>query len=145
MTKKIAKRWFNFFAKEEITRADNQPYLSPRLFLFRCRWFSIMVHRFVGNDDLCLHDHPWHFATFILWGGYWETFQTPEGQQTKWRRPFSMHWYPAEHVHRIELEGGRPALTFVITLQKIRNWGFHTPSGWIWHGNYYHKTHCPDG
>lgn len=59
------------FKRERIPRHNNRPYLE-RLLIFRCKWFSVMLHRFIGSDDECTHDHPWPFWTWLVKGGYWE-------------------------------------------------------------------------
>lgn len=61
----------SFMKFERIPRHNDQPYLD-RWIIFRCRWFGILLHKFIGSDDECLHDHPWWFFVWILKGGYWE-------------------------------------------------------------------------
>src|SRR4051794_40321026 len=79
------KMKWTFWKWQSITRADERPYLV-RLIVFRCPWFACYLHWFHGNDDACLHDHPWGFISFILAGGYWET--TPRGR--RWYGPGSL-------------------------------------------------------
>ena len=53
--------------------AENEsPIYLIRWSLFTCRWFAIKLHRILLSDDDCMHDHPWSFTSFVLWGGYIE-------------------------------------------------------------------------
>jgi hypothetical protein len=65
------------------------------------------LHRFVRPEPhVHPHDHPWHFETTILSGGYVEEVFTflPDG---RWRSEFvervagSRHRIEASHIHRI--------------------------------------------
>ena len=57
---------------EVITRADGRVYLR-RWRLWRGRFFSVCLHRFMAPDESeCAHDHPWPFVSLVLWGGYVE-------------------------------------------------------------------------
>lgn len=147
-----------FFEYQPITRADGQPYLY-RWLLFRCPLFSVMVHKFVGSDDACTHDHPWPFRTFILAGGYWEWIGCSEQEAAKhkhatlgsdgtwqyrrWVGPGASKFAPADRRHRVELDKGRPAWSLVVTGRKTRSWGFWTPFGWVHWTKYSHVQHCP--
>lgn len=45
------------------------PYI--RRYVLDLGLFSIRLHRWYDDDDQrALHDHPWWFATLILWGSY---------------------------------------------------------------------------
>ncbi len=87
---------------------------------------KVFLHRFHRSDsDAALHDHPWDFWSFILWGGYYE--ETPTG--TKWHRPLSLLKRPAEWRHRVVLTPGWRAWTLIWTGNKRRSWFFHCPKG----------------
>lgn len=114
---------------KHIGRADGTPYLQ-RITLLKNRFFSVKIHRFVRSDaELCLHDHPWPFASFVLWRGYFE--HTESG--VRWRGPGSLAIRPAKHRHRVLLRkrGGKqlPAVTLFITGPRSRRWGFYTSKG----------------
>jgi hypothetical protein len=109
--------------------------LLIRHVLFKSGPLSVYLHEFNrGDNDRCLHDHPWHFLVVILAGGYSETMA--DGK-TYWRRPGSILWRPARTAHRVDLPAGRRAWSLVIVGRKRRDWGFFTPSGWRkWAPNY---------
>lgn len=121
--------------------------------LYMRRWrfrkdntWGFRLHNILKSDeDRELHDHPFTFITFILWGGYWE--HLADGSRT-WHGMFSCLKRPATTLHRLELapewrketdERGititvkreRPAWTFVLRSRYFREWGFQTPTGWI--------------
>jgi hypothetical protein len=102
-------------------------YLT-RYTLFKTRWFNVYLHQFHrGDADPELHDHPWHFASLILAGGYFEQMH----YGTFWRRPGQLLLRPARTAHRVILRAGHPAWSLVVTSRKVREWGFWTPGGWV--------------
>ena len=98
-----------------------------RYFLFRTKWFSIYIHRFLLSDDEVPHDHPFSFWTYVVDGGYiekrWEMIRVlniaPRNSEmfevtseTKWlgrelvdvnRKPGSWAFRNKESVHRVVL------------------------------------------
>lgn len=116
-----------------------------RFDVFKSRLLSIYVHEFYRSDkDRCLHDHPWHFLTFILKDGYIEEMYlypdhisklhepTNDRQRTSYyRRPRSILWRPARTAHRILLIPGSHPWSLVFVGPKVRAWGFHSLAGWI--------------
>lgn len=128
-----------FWQWEFITRDDKTPYLD-RLHIFSCRWFSILLHKFRSSDDACLHNHPWHYMSVILKGGYWEITEHVRDNQVVrdklWYPVGSILFRRAAHTHRIELDPERPATTLILHGWKTRPWGFFTPKGWVPHREY---------
>lgn len=60
------------FAHRIIPNCDGDPYLF-RWYVFKSRWVSLFVHKFVRSDeDRALHDHPWAFLVIPIWRGYVE-------------------------------------------------------------------------
>jgi hypothetical protein len=112
-----------------ITRNDGDVYLV-RYNLFQCRWFTVKFHKILKSDDACLHDHPWAFMSLILWGGYVEHVEDEKGRKTsKIYHPLNLLLRKAKHRHRLEIH--QPCYTLVITLNRVRQWGFWTRSGWV--------------
>ena len=145
----------NIIKKKIIKTDDNEDYLI-RYTLFNCKHFSIKIHKILKSDDMCLHDHPWKFYSFIIKGGYWEytplvnqhktdvsnTYNGVDSQK-KWYGQFSFLVRPAHWIHRLEIPENSYVLTFVITLKKTKNWGFFTPNyGFINFRNYNSNEHC---
>jgi hypothetical protein len=106
-----------------------------------------------SDDDRALHDHPFHFLTFILKGGYYEYLA--DGSKT-WHGPGSVLWRPAKTAHRIDLKQKAvepsslgvvstwppelaPAWTLVFRSRYFREWGFHTKAGWIHNSQFIQK------
>ena len=116
-------------------RQDNEPYLE-RYYLFlkdrKLFPFNVFLHKFLKSDPDDLHDHPWGYFTFILWGGYYE--HTPEG--CFWRGPGHFRFCVSESLHRIEVEPGVVAWTLFVPFAKTREWGFIKENKWIPHYKY---------
>ena len=116
---------------------DGQPYLERYYIFFKDRQFcpfNIFLHRFLKSDPDDLHDHPWSFRTFILFGGYWEHTETGKF----WRAPFSYRYAPANLFHRIELDQNVPyCWTLFIPGLKCKEWGFKTKNTWLHNNDYF--------
>jgi hypothetical protein len=110
---------------EEISGQGRCPTNMYRWTLFKCRWFKLYLHKFVGNDwSTDLHDHPKRFVSFGLRGSYLE--QTESGY-----RRYNAPWirsFPADHKHRITTPFGN-CWTLCIVFRNVRNWGFWLPDG----------------
>ncbi len=110
-----------------VIKLDGVPYLA-RYRLIKTKWFSIYLHHILTSDqDRNMHDHPFNFTTFILWGGYLE--HTPRGAEFHGR--FETIRHKATDLHRLELEPGVTAWTLFMRGPTIRRWGFQTAEGWI--------------
>ncbi len=129
---------------------DN-PYLLRWYLIPRNRWFNIYLHLILRSDERTLHDHPWWFFSFILWGGYWEYVGQDYGQtwsnqwtwrniKKRWRRVCSLSYCPVGHAHRIELPIGRTSWTLIFTGPKVRSWYFYCPKGKVEWRDYVDQT-----
>lgn len=103
-----------------------QPYMD-RVYLWRCKWFSIRFHKLLMSDmDRDLHDHPWNWVTFMVKGAYYETTENC----VKRVRAGMVNGHKAETPHKLTLISPE-VWTIFITGGKFREWGFHTESGWV--------------
>lgn len=105
--------------------------------------FNVYLHHFLRDDDArALHDHPWHWVSFLLRGGYIEHTIAAGGiHQRTVRHPGSLRLSGPGRAHRIELlefdsfAGARfkaSCWTLFITGPRLRGWGFHCPErGWV--------------
>jgi hypothetical protein len=115
---------------------DKSPYLT-RWFLYRSRWGCLYLHHIHRSDEgRDLHDHPWHFTSLILRGGYWE--EMPSGRY--WRGPGSLLFRRAEDAHRVEMD--RPTVSLVWVSRRVRDWGFYAPTGWVQWRKYLNAIGC---
>ena len=126
-----------FWKWVEIPRYDGQLYIK-RLIIIRLPWFAIMLHKIYLSDTDCQHSHPWNFISILLSGWYREwipSSSSKTGQEGKVFKKGSILYRPADWVHRLEVnerQDGKPAVTtLVFTGSQIRNWGFHTPKGFV--------------
>lgn len=110
----------------------SQDYLE-RWYLHRDKaTANAYLHRFQGSDDdRALHDHPWDSESLILFGGYIEHTQAPNGITAIHRGPGDHCLRTATTAHRIEIAGSTPCVSLFITGPKIREWGFHCRNGWV--------------
>lgn len=103
--------------------------------LARNKYFSIYIHQFLRSDRDDLHDHPWHFATFLVRGAYTERKWNPSTEQVEsTRRTTSQNRFvvrKATDQHQVVVdkdltleEKGEAALTFFIGGPVTREWGF---------------------
>jgi hypothetical protein len=118
------RRILNRFKRLDIANNAGDVFMR-RYYLLKWGWFNVYLHEILRSDeDLCLHDHPWRFATLILAGGYDEVL--PGG--VRHRPPGTFLFRPAKFRHRIECT--RPAWSLVFVGRKCRAWGFFTRLGW---------------
>jgi hypothetical protein len=122
-------------------RSVDELYLIRRV-LFKSRFFSIYIHRFMRSDRDTPHDHPWPFFTYIATKGYMETqfVQMAEGYSTRglikeeihYRKPHSLAWRGLKTIHKVEVPQTYTAagnylaapLTVCILGPRFREWGF---------------------
>lgn len=120
---------------DEIFDGSGEPYLY--------RWYvvpknpnaNVYFHLQASSDpDRPLHDHPWDSMSVILAGGYDEVryntdtdleYIVPAREGDVIVRNAAAH-------HRLILPEGIPyTMTQFATGPKVRDWGFHTPDGWV--------------
>lgn len=109
----------------------NGPYLSVHE-LFKIKLLNTSVtlclHEFHrGDEDPDCHDHPFHYASLVLVGGYREY-----NEQDKYilRKPFSFAYRAATHRHRVEPLSKR-CWTLCIKFKANREWGFWSSGNFI--------------
>lgn len=113
---------------------DEDVYLA-RIYLVKTPWFSVMLHRIFRPDrQRDLHDHPWNFRSFVLWGHYMEEYRDAAGgapdSAVLQRR--IVRWYnrkTTQDRHRIAWCSRSPVWTLVITGRDKRTWGFWVEDG----------------
>lgn len=127
-------RWA--FNERFLIGTQENPMLE-RWRLISTPWFGIYIH-FIFREDLDrhMHDHPWHFWSFVLKGSYTEHLSRRPGDtivETKVHRRFSLHGFPLHWAHKISfVKPGTVTLVFVGP--KVREWGFFVdgPAGDTW-------------
>lgn len=107
--------------------------------------FNIYLHHILKSDmDAHPHDHPWHFASLILWGGYdeewlgaYEDWQYWAGRAMRRRTTFPGYVvvHHAKDFHHIKLRSKR-VWSLVFTVGRRPSWGYQTRTGWIDHKKY---------
>ena len=139
--------WLDRLGRKRIImdRVNNEPYLE-RYYLFlkdRAQFpFNLFLHKFLKSDPDEVHDHPWHYATVILKGGYYEWVPMFNrqgemiGQIAKWRGRGHFRICGARSFHRIEIDPNVDTWTFFMPMWKCREWGFWTRKGWVQHEEY---------
>lgn len=141
---KLTQRILSIAEKRDpdfVIGGNEDPYLLRWFIIPRNPFFNIYLHLFLrSDDDRALHDHPWLFnCSILLDGRYREWFDVlrrhVHGRDWMMRESadrtagdVKFRWGAAPH--RIELTNG-PCWTLFITGPRIREWGFHCPSGWV--------------
>lgn len=106
-----------------------------RHMVMKNRFCNIYIHQFLRSDRDDLHDHPWHFATFLVRGAYTERKWNPRTEQIdSTRRTTTSNrfvWRKATDQHQVVVdrdlkpsEKGEAALTLFVSGPIIREWGF---------------------
>ena len=121
----------------EADDTSDSPYLT-RTTLLETRFGNVYLHYFHRSDRDDLHDHPWHFVSIILWRGY---IEVTEGGKRSRKWPGMILFRRAAHRHRVELVGGRPAVTLIIRSPYVREWGFLCPNWKSWR-EYFREKGC---
>ncbi len=99
-----------------------------RYSLFSCKRFSIFKHIITQHDnEKHEHDHPWNFLSFIWSGSYTELTHNVKRR----RRRFSFKFFKAIHQHRLLEVHNKRCVTFIITGERFREWGYPTEKGWV--------------
>jgi hypothetical protein len=125
-------RWWERLANrrppDEYIGGRESPILLRWKLIPHNRFLNVYLHKFVSSD-FCrsMHDHPWASLSVILRGRYTE--YTPANLRSV-ASEGDIVWRWATHVHRIELPWGE-CWTLFMTGPKTREWGFHTPGGWV--------------
>ena len=95
--------------------------------------FNIYLHQFMrSDDDRALHDHMYVNLSLLLAGEYIEHTIAAGGvgHHMSYRAGALRARLP-HTAHRIELPAGaEPCWSLFITGPRMREWGFHCPSGW---------------
>jgi len=134
------------FRRLRLRRADGQIYLD-RWGLAHDRIGGVLLHRMEAPDPgVDLHDHPWWFASFVLWGYTEQRAQTrlapllariaelsryaTRGVVGR-RGVGSFRSMRLDECHTITELHSRRCWTLVIRGPRRRRWGFYTPDGWI--------------
>ena len=114
---------------------SNAPYLIRYYLLLKNRKkfpINITLHKILRSDQDDLHDHPWHYATFILKGGYYEHTLTG----TYWRGPGHFRFRKSTSFHKLVLKKDAsgneiPCWSLFIMFKRTRKWGFLHNKEWI--------------
>ena len=125
-----------------------------RYILFKSKYTSIYIHRFLRSDDDSPHDHPWPFLTYVVTGGYYEYLydtsvsKHENNQYTSYwnykydfRYPGSIAFRKPTDIHRVFvmeeysiIERHKAPLTICLIGPRIRRWGFWdlSENGAVW-------------
>lgn len=129
-TRFIGDRRRGFMRWQEIPDPFGFIYLL-RLWLIKFVSWALALH-WIRKADYArdMHDHPWWFVSFVVWGGYKErTLEHPEG---RWIRRWHFNYKPSgpkgQHIITEVLPN---TLTLVLRGKNKHRWGFYTATGFI--------------
>lgn len=115
-----------------------------RLHLLKTPWFAVCLHWLNHPDpEPYLHDHPVSFLSLILRGSYIERRYIPWSHK-RFCYSKTNKWYnyiSATTAHSIT-EVAPKTLTLALMGPKVRDWGYHTETGWIYWKDYNKRYKC---
>jgi len=120
-------RTWRFGITHDLVTDNGEVYLE--------RWviwcgITLRLHKFhKGDDDRAFHDHPWWFVTLPLQSYVEKTPTQSAARVGRWRP----HYRPAAHRHIVQLSGGKPVWTIILTGSKSQDWGFWDDDKFIHH------------
>ncbi len=136
-------RELSMFKQEDIVKnIDGEAILYLRRWhILKTPWFKVYLHKFFTPDlDRDPHDHPWDSWILMLWGRYREMIYTKTdfGWNIKIheRSGPSLRSMPAKTIHKITKLRTPHIWTLFLSKKKKRDWGFHTPEGWVYWRDY---------
>lgn len=98
-----------------------------RLHVVKTPWFAICVHWLnTADPEQFLHDHPVSFLSIILRGAYSEWRGAP--MEMRLHRWFNFVRATDRHTIRYVMPN---TVTLAFMGPKVREWGYHTPDGWV--------------
>ena len=116
------------------TAGDGDTYMI-RYIVLKNRFCNIYIHQFLRSDRDDLHDHPWHFMTYLVRGAYKEwkynkktgrddiTFRSVKYNRLVFRKATDQHRVEVYHDLK-QHEKDKAALTLFISGPILREWGF---------------------
>lgn len=121
-----------FLVKEIVSQEGVVHFRRYRL--LSTPWFNLYLHEIRRSDeDRHMHDHPWHFKSFILSGSYSEQasfYPDYDALVFETLLPGDLVEHDARDVHKLKLRS--PVVwTLVLTSGRERVWGYRTANGWI--------------
>lgn len=104
-----------------------------RLHIIKTAWFNICLHWLnTADPEPFPHDHPVTFLSIILEGAYVEL----RNGALRARNSFNFIRASKDDTHRIVWVAPHTR-TLCVMGPKRREWGFHTPNGWMMWRDYY--------
>lgn len=138
----------HFIPHTVIVREEGVPYMTryyllggPRdansryskAYFSLAHWFkwNIFLHCFHSSDEPVPHNHPWPGTSIILRGSYLEWRPSGNGCfDGRTLRPGDVNHLEPETFHWVELMTPK-VWTLFFAGQRIQDWGFQTPEGFI--------------
>jgi hypothetical protein len=123
-------------APDVIIGGEDNPYLRRWHITPRGNGPAVYLHHFMrSDDDRALHDHPWPSVSIILSGSY---IEHEPGDVRMMRPPGTITTREPLSPHRVQLlpdpihpDREQPVWTLFLTGDRVRDWGFHCPQGWV--------------
>lgn len=106
--------------------------------LLETPWFNIYLHKiFKSDEDKHLHNHPWNFKSFLLWGSYSELLMDKDFQD--YATLVDRYWWGWAKrgtylFHHLMLE--KPVWTLVFTGKRQGDWGYLVDGKFVGHQEY---------
>lgn len=96
--------------------------------ILETKYFRFYIHKIFESDkDAHLHNHPWHFLSFLIQGSYTEKLSN--GKYNTVNR-FGINTHKASDYHKVTLIKN-PVISLFFAFGKYRLWGYETSEGHI--------------
>lgn len=139
---RFTTKWGDFVLFEMFRlRHPDKPgeFYIKRLRILETPWGGVFLQRIFCKDPRpVLHNHPYNFVSFVLWGNYWERLSYKEGD-VRWitwinhKRTDEFHWVC--HVNNAPVW----TLLFIGPRQE-EEWGFLEEDGKYTHWEDFEST-----
>lgn len=129
----MAPTWA-LFQRFEIPNYDGDGNYLTRWRVVQTPLCALYLHRFTSPDPRpTLHDHPWHFVSIVLRGGYTErrlnrrTLAVDEAHRVR-----RINVVRATDGHAIVSLDRNPTWTLLLVGRRHRHWGYiEQKAGWL--------------
>ena len=105
--------------------------------ILKTKWFNIYIHGiYKADEDLHLHNHPWDYKSFVLYGTFVEKERTTDLDKDVKYRYNHLHFgsfikRKANTFHKILRLESEAVYTLFITNKSYNKWGYDVDNKFV--------------